>query len=92
VLRAVYQFLMSVDSAGPWCFSRSCRVRAASRIVLTNVTPDMAAAVCDQIFGHAMTIQPYEDIGPIWKSNSDSPYGLQCGILGVRDRNTRSAT
>ena len=28
-----------------------------------------------------MTIQPYEEIEPIFKAISDSPYGLQCGIF-----------
>ena len=48
--------------------------------ILTNVTPDMDV-VCEEIFGPAMTIQPYEDIEPIFESISDSPYGLQCGIF-----------
>jgi acyl-CoA reductase-like NAD-dependent aldehyde dehydrogenase len=48
--------------------------------VLTNVTQDMDV-VCEEIFGPAMTVQPYEDIEPIFKSISDSPYGLQCGIF-----------
>lgn len=47
--------------------------------VLTNVTPTMDV-VREEIFGPAMTIQPYEDIEPIFESISDSPYGLQCGI------------
>lgn len=48
--------------------------------ILTNVTPEMDI-VCEEIFGPAMSIQPYEDLAPIWKSISDSPYGLQCGIF-----------
>jgi acyl-CoA reductase-like NAD-dependent aldehyde dehydrogenase len=48
--------------------------------ILTNVTPDMDV-VCEEIFGPAMTIQSYEEIEPIFKSISDSPYGLQCGIF-----------
>ena len=36
--------------------------------------------VCEEIFGPAMTIQPYEEIEPLFESISDSPYGLQCGI------------
>jgi acyl-CoA reductase-like NAD-dependent aldehyde dehydrogenase len=48
--------------------------------VLTNVTPQMDV-VCEEIFGPAMTVQPYEEIEPIWKSISESPYGLQCGIF-----------
>lgn len=50
-----------------------------SATILTNVKPEMDV-VCDEIFGPAMTIQPYEQIEPIFKSISDSPYGLQCGI------------
>jgi acyl-CoA reductase-like NAD-dependent aldehyde dehydrogenase len=47
--------------------------------ILTNVKADMDV-VCEEIFGPAMTIQPYEDIEPIFESISESPYGLQCGI------------
>jgi len=48
--------------------------------ILTNVKPDMDV-VCDEIFGPAMTIQPYEQIEPIFEAISDSAYGLQCGIF-----------
>ena len=50
-----------------------------SATILTDVKPEMDV-VCDEIFGPAMTIQPYEQIEPIFKAISDSPYGLQCGI------------
>jgi acyl-CoA reductase-like NAD-dependent aldehyde dehydrogenase len=50
-----------------------------SATILTNVKPHMDV-VCGEIFGPAMTIQPYEQIEPIFKAISDSPYGLQCGI------------
>ncbi|MCC6193624.1 MAG: aldehyde dehydrogenase family protein [Burkholderiales bacterium] len=48
--------------------------------VLTNVKPDMDV-VCQEIFGPAMTVQPYDDIEPIWEAISESPFGLQCGIF-----------
>jgi len=47
--------------------------------ILTNVSPAMEV-VCTEIFGPAMTIQPYEQIEPLFEAISDSPYGLQCGI------------
>lgn len=47
--------------------------------VLTRVNESMDV-VCKEIFGPAMTIQPYDEIEPIFKTISDSPYGLQCGI------------
>jgi acyl-CoA reductase-like NAD-dependent aldehyde dehydrogenase len=47
--------------------------------ILTRVDQSMDV-VSTEIFGPAMTIQPYEEIEPIFKSISDSPYGLQCGI------------
>ena len=50
-----------------------------SGTILTNVKPDMRV-VCEEIFGPAMSIQPYEDIEPIFRSITESPYGLQCGI------------
>lgn len=48
--------------------------------ILTNVNKSMSV-VCEEIFGPAMTIQPYEDITPIFNGISDSPFGLQCGIF-----------
>jgi len=48
--------------------------------VLTGVTGQMDA-VTDEIFGPVMTVQPYEDLAPIFQEISDSPYGLQCGIF-----------
>ncbi|MGH6860543.1 MAG: aldehyde dehydrogenase family protein, partial [Phyllobacterium sp.] len=48
--------------------------------VLVDVKPDMDI-VCEEIFGPAMSLQPYEDIEPIFASISDSPFGLQCGIF-----------
>lgn len=47
--------------------------------ILTNVRAEMEA-VSQEIFGPALTIQPYEEIEPIFKSISESPFGLQCGI------------
>ena len=47
--------------------------------ILTNVKSDMSI-VCDEIFGPAMSIQPYEQVEPLFSAISDSPYGLQCGI------------
>lgn len=47
--------------------------------ILTHVTPAMDV-VSTEIFGPAMTIQPYAQIEPLFESISDSPYGLQCGI------------
>lgn len=48
--------------------------------VLTDVRPDMDV-VSGEIFGPALTIQPYDDIEPLFRSVSDSPLGLQCGIF-----------
>jgi acyl-CoA reductase-like NAD-dependent aldehyde dehydrogenase len=48
--------------------------------VLVNVKPGMAVA-CEEIFGPAMTIQPYEEIEPIFEAISASRFGLQCGIF-----------
>ena len=50
-----------------------------SGTILTNVNGGMQA-VCEEIFGPAMTIQAYEDIEPHFTAISDSAYGLQCGI------------
>lgn len=48
--------------------------------ILTGVKPDMDV-VCDEIFGPAMTVQPYDQIEPLFESISASSYGLQCGIF-----------
>lgn len=47
--------------------------------ILTCVTPQMRV-VSEEIFGPAMTLQTYEDIEPLLRAISDSPYGLQCGL------------
>ena len=48
--------------------------------VLSRVDPKMRV-VSDEIFGPAFSIQPYEELGPLFEAISDSPYGLQCGIF-----------
>lgn len=48
--------------------------------VLINVTEKMDI-VSEEIFGPAMTIQPYERIETLFDAISDSPYGLQCGMF-----------
>jgi acyl-CoA reductase-like NAD-dependent aldehyde dehydrogenase len=61
---------------------RGCRRDRAllDATVLTHVSADMEI-VRNEIFGPAFTIQPYEEIEPIFESISESPYGLQCGIF-----------
>ncbi|SDE79651.1 Acyl-CoA reductase [Variovorax sp. CF079] len=64
----------------------ACALRAATRrgaqlgaTVLSQVNPSMRV-VSDEIFGPAFSIQPYEDITPLFAAISESAYGLQCGI------------
>lgn len=61
---------------------RGCRRDGAQldAAVLTSVTKDMDV-VREELFGPAMTIQPYAAIEPIFDWISASPYGLQCGIF-----------
>jgi acyl-CoA reductase-like NAD-dependent aldehyde dehydrogenase len=61
---------------------RGCQRNGAqlNATILTGVKSDMAV-VAEEIFGPAMTIQPYDLIDPLFESISDSPYGLQCGIF-----------
>jgi acyl-CoA reductase-like NAD-dependent aldehyde dehydrogenase len=47
--------------------------------VLTDVNGRMDV-VSEEIFGPVMTVQPYDDIEPVFSAISASPYGLQCGI------------
>jgi acyl-CoA reductase-like NAD-dependent aldehyde dehydrogenase len=76
----VDQMIARAVDGGATAIRRGTRAGAqVGPTVLTHVKPEMSA-VCEEIFGPAMTIQPYEDIEPIFKSISDSPYGLQCGI------------
>ncbi|HSV77968.1 MAG TPA: aldehyde dehydrogenase family protein, partial [Ramlibacter sp.] len=51
-----------------------------SGTILTGVTADMPAA-CEEIFGPAMSVRPYDDVGPLFKAINDSPFGLQAGIF-----------
>jgi acyl-CoA reductase-like NAD-dependent aldehyde dehydrogenase len=48
--------------------------------VLTDVQAKMDV-VSQEVFGPVMTVQPYDDITPIFSAISSSPYGLQCGIF-----------
>ncbi|MEN2738399.1 aldehyde dehydrogenase family protein [Microbacterium sp. X-17] len=48
--------------------------------LLVDVGSDMDA-VKDEIFGPVVTVQAYDDPAPLFRSISESPYGLQCGIF-----------
>jgi acyl-CoA reductase-like NAD-dependent aldehyde dehydrogenase len=48
--------------------------------VLTDVNERMDV-ISEEIFGPVMTVQPYDDIEPVFRAISESPYGLQCGIF-----------
>lgn len=48
--------------------------------VLTEVDQRMDV-VTEEIFGPVMTVQAYDEIEPIFRAISQSPYGLQCGIF-----------
>lgn len=48
--------------------------------VLVNTKENMDV-IGKEIFGPAMSIQPYRDIEPHFAAISESPYGLQCGIF-----------
>jgi acyl-CoA reductase-like NAD-dependent aldehyde dehydrogenase len=48
--------------------------------VLTGVTPEMEI-VAEEIFGPAFSILPYDDIDPLFRAISASPFGLQCGLF-----------
>jgi acyl-CoA reductase-like NAD-dependent aldehyde dehydrogenase len=48
--------------------------------VLTGVGPHMDV-VSQEVFGPVVTVQPYEEIEPVFTAISESPFGLQCGIF-----------
>jgi acyl-CoA reductase-like NAD-dependent aldehyde dehydrogenase len=48
--------------------------------VLTRVNQSMDI-VAEEIFGPAMNVLPYDDLDPIFRSISESPFGLQAGIF-----------
>ncbi len=48
--------------------------------VLTNVRPDMRV-VCEEVFGPVVSVQTFTDIDAVFKSISDSRFGLQCGLF-----------
>jgi acyl-CoA reductase-like NAD-dependent aldehyde dehydrogenase len=48
--------------------------------VLTDVSQEMEI-VRDETFGPSMSILPYDDIEPHFRTISESPYGLQAGIF-----------
>jgi acyl-CoA reductase-like NAD-dependent aldehyde dehydrogenase len=47
--------------------------------VVADVTTKMSVFT-DELFGPGMTIQPYDDIEPLFKAISESRFGLQCGV------------
>jgi acyl-CoA reductase-like NAD-dependent aldehyde dehydrogenase len=48
--------------------------------VLTDVDRRMDVVI-EEIFGPVMTVQPYDEVEPLFRAISESPYGLQCGIF-----------
>lgn len=47
--------------------------------VLVDVKPEMKV-VCEEVFGPVVSVTPYSDIGEVFRTISDSRFGLQCGI------------
>lgn len=47
--------------------------------VLTDVKPEMKV-VCEEVFGPVVSVTPYAEIGDVFRTISDSRFGLQCGI------------
>lgn len=47
--------------------------------VLVEVAPTMKV-VCDDVFGPVVSILPYDDIQAVFRTVSESRYGLLCGI------------
>ena len=48
--------------------------------VIAGVKPDMKV-VCDEVFGPVISIAAYDDIDAVFKTVSDSRFGLQTGIF-----------
>jgi acyl-CoA reductase-like NAD-dependent aldehyde dehydrogenase len=48
--------------------------------VLVAVKPAMRV-VCEEVFGPVLTVQRYHDIGAVFRTISEGPYGLHCGIF-----------
>jgi len=48
--------------------------------VLVGVQPAMRV-VCEEIFGPVVTVQRYHDIDAVFRTISDGPYGLHCGVF-----------
>ncbi|GAA4046014.1 aldehyde dehydrogenase family protein [Arthrobacter methylotrophus] len=50
-----------------------------SATILSDVHPSMDVA-SQEVFGPTVTLQQYQEIEPIFRKISESPFGLQCGI------------
>ena len=48
--------------------------------VLAGVKPDMKV-VCDEVFGPVISLLPYDDIDEVFRTVSESRFGLQTGIF-----------
>jgi acyl-CoA reductase-like NAD-dependent aldehyde dehydrogenase len=49
-------------------------------MILTDVSAQMNV-VSQEVFGPVVTVQPYDEIEPVFRAISESPFGLQCGIF-----------
>lgn len=47
--------------------------------VLTEVKPDMKV-VCEEVFGPVVSVAAYDDLDEVFRTLSESRFGLQCGI------------
>jgi acyl-CoA reductase-like NAD-dependent aldehyde dehydrogenase len=48
--------------------------------VLADVTPQMKV-VCDEVFGPLVSLLPFDDADAVYRSISESRFGLQCGVF-----------
>jgi acyl-CoA reductase-like NAD-dependent aldehyde dehydrogenase len=48
--------------------------------VLVDVQPTMKV-VCDEVFGPVVSVMPFDDIEIVFKTISESNFGLQCGLF-----------
>ena len=48
--------------------------------VLVDVKPKMKV-VCDEVFGPVVSVMPFDDIETVFKTISESNFGLQCGLF-----------
>jgi acyl-CoA reductase-like NAD-dependent aldehyde dehydrogenase len=79
--KRVEQWVAEAQSQGARLLAGGARRGAAYEpTVLADVRPAMKV-VCEEVFGPVATVQPFDELAPLFERVSAEPYGLHAGIF-----------